>query len=66
MAANPLLERTRRDVPAVLTGDAVMQRLQDHCDLLNRMRWVQASGRPYFVGTRDGRPEVDRHEKRAD
>lgn len=43
------------------------QRLQDHCDYLNGMGWVRASGKPYLVAkTEDGRLAVIREgERRA-
>lgn len=63
MAANPLLERTRSENMPTLTGDAMIQRLQDHCDMLNRMGWAAASGRPYFVGTVNGKAQVDRRDR---
>lgn len=33
--------------------DALVQQLQDHCDKLNKYRWVADSGQPYFVNKRD-------------
>lgn len=43
MTANPLLntrQQTARD-------------LDEYCRWLNSLRWVEASGKPYFVGVRD-------------
>lgn len=39
---------------------ASAQRLQDHCDMLNAMGWVQASGDPYVVGMLAGVRQVMR------
>lgn len=46
-------------------GDGPDPRLQKHCDMLNDMNWVRASGLPYFVNAKvkdDGSTEhfVDR------
>lgn len=40
MTANPLMRFTPRPTPSV----------EEHVAMLNKMNWVRASGRPYFVG----------------
>jgi hypothetical protein len=42
MTSNPLAKR-RADEP--------IRDVRDHVDMLNRMAWVRASDRPYFVAT---------------
>ena len=28
--------------------------LQNHCTMLNNLKWVRASGRPYFIAVKEG------------
>lgn len=28
--------------------------LQNHCEMLNSLNWVKASGRPYFIASKGG------------
>lgn len=42
MTANPLLNRQPQQP---------IRDVRDHVDMLNRMAWVRASDRPYFVAT---------------
>ena len=42
MTANPLLDRQPKQP---------IRDVREHVDSLNRLAWVKASGRPYFVAT---------------
>jgi len=59
MTTNPLT--LRRENPPSKLGGATVEDLQRHCDWLNSLNWVKASGKPYFVRKRDdGLHEVAR------
>ena len=48
---NPLMRGNPGDPPR--GGKITVEQIYAHVDWLNSLNWVKASGKPYFVNTRD-------------